>query len=214
MDASPRFLENPFQQRITLPDRFRVIREQPITRSSIMTDFTLYTPENASGHSKELLEALHKKNGFVHNLFAYMAEAPTTIDAYLALNEQVAKTSLSPAQQQVALLAASVENGCDFCTVAHRAIGKMKGASVQTLTALASHSEIADAKDRALATFTQTIVKTRGRPSATEIQAFLGAGFTRQQILEVILIVSIKTLSNYINHLTKPEPNEELLAAL
>lgn len=179
-----------------------------------MTDFTFYTPENASGHAKELLEALHKKNGFVHNLFAYMAEAPTTIDAYLALNEQVAKTSLSPAQQQVALLAASVENECSFCTVVHRAIGKMKGASVQTLTELASHSGITDAKDRALAAFTQTIVKTRGRPNKAEIQSFLDADFTKQQILEVILIVSIKTLSNYINHLTKPEPNKEVLAML
>jgi len=39
-------------------------------------------------------------------------------------------------------------------------------------------------------------------------------GFTKQQILEVILIVSIKTLSNYINHLTNPEPNKELLDML
>ena len=90
----------------------------------------------------------------------------------------------------------------------------MKGASVQTLTELASHSGITDAKDRALAAFTQTIVKTRGRPNKAEIQSFLDADFTKQQILEVILIVSIKTLSNYINHLTKPEPNKEVLAML
>lgn len=179
-----------------------------------MTDFTFHTPENTTGHTKELLEGLRKRNGFVHNLFAYMAEAPTTVEAYLALNELVSKTSLSPAQQQVALLAVSVENGCEFCTVVHRAIGKMKGASVQTLTALASHSGIADIKDRALAAFTQTIVKKRGRPSEAEIQSFLDTGFTRQQILEVILIVSIKTLSNYINHLTNPEPNKEVLAML
>ena len=179
-----------------------------------MTDFTFYTPENTTGHTKELLEGIRKGYGFIPNLFAYMAEAPTTVEAYLALNDLVSKTSLSPAQQQVALLAVSVENDCEFCTVAHRAIGKMKGASVQTLTSIASHSEIADAKDRALATFTQTIVKKRGRPSEAEIQAFLGADFSRQQILEVILIVSIKTLSNYINHLTKPEPNKELLASI
>lgn len=179
-----------------------------------MTDFTFHTPENTTGHTRELLEGLRKRNGFIHNLFAYMAEAPTTVEAYLALNEQVSKTSLSPAQQQVALLAASVENDCEFCTVVHRAIGKMKGASTQSLTAIASRSEIADAKDRALATFTQTIVKTRGRPNESEIHAFLGVGFTKQQILEVILIVSIKTLSNYINHLTNPEPNKEVLAML
>lgn len=179
-----------------------------------MTDFTFYTPENTTGPTKELLQGIRKGYGFIPNLFAYMAEAPTTVEAYLALNDLVSKTSLSPAQQQVALLAVSVENGCEFCTVAHRAIGKMKGANVQSLSALASHSEIADAKDRALATFTKILVGKRGRATEADIQAFLDAGYTKQQILEVILIVSIKTLSNYINHLTQPEANKELLAAI
>lgn len=179
-----------------------------------MTDFTFHTPENTTGHTKELLEGIRKDYGFIPSLFAYMAEAPTTVEAYLALNDLVSKTSLSAAQQQVALLAVSVENDCEFCTVAHRAIGKKKGANVQTLTALASHAEIADVKDRALATFTQAIVKKQGRPGDAEINAFLSEGFTKQQILEVILIVSIKTLSNYINHLTQPEPNKELLGMI
>jgi uncharacterized peroxidase-related enzyme len=179
-----------------------------------MTGFTFHTPETTSGHARDLLEGIRKGYGFIPNLFAYMAEAPTTVEAYLKLNELVSKTSLSPAQQQVALLAVSVENDCEFCTVAHRAMGKKNGASVQTLAALASQSKIADVKDSALAAFTQAIVKTRGRPDEAEIQAFLGAGFSRQQILEVILIVSIKTLSNYINHLTHPQPNKELLAMI
>lgn len=179
-----------------------------------MVNFTFHTLENASGQIKELLSGIQKGYGFVPNLFGYMAEAPTTVQAYLALNDLVSKTSLTPAQQQVALLAVSVENGCDFCSVAHRAVGKMKGANVQTLTAVATHSEIANATDKALVTFTQAVVETRGRPTDEEVQSFLNAGFTKQQILEVVLIVSIKTLSNYINHLTKPEPNEELLAAI
>ena len=54
-------------------------------------------------------------------------------------------------------------------------------------------------------------LKKQGRPGDAEINAFLSEGFTKQQILEVILIVSIKTLSNYINHLTQPEANKELL---
>ena len=179
-----------------------------------MTDFTFHTPENTTGHTKELLEGIRKDYGFIPSLFAYMAEAPTTVEAYLALNDLVSKTSLSAAQQQVALLAVSVENDCEFCTVAHRAIGKKKGANVQTLTALASHAEVAAVKDRALATFAQAIVKKQGRPGDAEINAFLSEGFTKQQILEVILIVSIKTLSNYINHLTQPEPNKELLGMI
>lgn len=176
-----------------------------------MTDFTFYSHENTTEQAKKLLLDIKRGYGFIPNMFGYMAEAPTTIEAYLALNALVAKTSLSAAQQQVALLAVSVENDCDFCVVAHRAIGRMKNANPQTITALVTHTEIIDFQDRALAKFAIAVTKSRGQQSEATNKAFLDAGFTKQQILEVILIVSIKTLSNYINHLTKPEPNKELL---
>jgi len=176
-----------------------------------MTDFTFYTMENASQPVQEIFSSIQQTYGFIPNLFAYMAEAPTTLKAYLALNALVSETSLSPAQQQVALLAVSVENKCDFCSVAHHATGKMKKASENTLTSVIAQTEIIDPQDRALVTFAQAVTKNRGNPGEAEIDAFLNAGFTKQQILEVILIVSIKTLSNYINHLTQPEPNQELI---
>lgn len=180
----------------------------------IMVGFTYYTPENTSGQTKELLASIQKNYGFLPGLFAYMAESPVTVEAYLALNDLVAKTSLSPAQQQVAFLAVSVENGCSFCTVAHRAVGKMKKANAQTLAALSAHEKVNDPQDAALAGFAQSVTKNRGRPSEDETQAFLDAGFTKQQIFEIILIVAIKTISNYSNHFTKPEPNKELLGML
>lgn len=176
-----------------------------------MTDFTFYTLENAPQPVQEIFSGIQKTYGFIPNLFAYMAEAPAALKAYLALNELVSETSLSAAQQQVALLAVSVENECDFCTVAHHAIGKMQKANEDTLTSTRAQTEINDPQDRALVAFAQAVTKNRGNLSEAEIDAFLNAGFTKQQILEVILIVSIKTLSNYINHLTKPQPNQELI---
>ena len=35
------------------------------------------------------------------------------------------------------------------------------------------------------------------------VDQFLAAGFTREQVLEVVAGVSVKTLSNYANHLLK-----------
>ena len=179
-----------------------------------MAEFTFHTSENSSGKRRELLEGIEKGYGFLPNLFAYMVEAPEAVEAYLKLNELVARTSLSGSQQQVALLAASVENACGFCSVAHRAMGKAKGANPQTLAALADDAPIDHPQDRALVDFTRTLIRTRGNPSEEQLQAFLAAGFSKQQIFEVILIVAIKTLSNYSNHLTHPEPNKELLAML
>ena len=179
-----------------------------------MSEFIFHTQENTSGQTKALLEGIQQGYGFVPNLFAYMAEAPTTIEAYLAMNELIAKGSFSPAQQQVALLAVSKENGCDFCITAHRAIGKMNKANQQTLDAIHSEAVIDDASDRALVTYARKVVKQRGYVSDEDIKEFIAAGFTRQAVLEIVLIVSIKTLSNYINHITEPEANNELLEML
>lgn len=179
-----------------------------------MKDFKFYTPENTSGHTKELLDGVRKAYGFSPNLYAYMAEAPVTIEAYLSLDKLVTKTSFTPAQQQIALLAASVENECKFCIAAHHAIGKMKGASANTLKEISEKTKVKDAKDKVLADFTQSVVKTRGKPPESAVQEFLDVGYTKQQTLELILIVATKTLSNYINHFTNPEPNQELLEML
>ena len=179
-----------------------------------MIQFKFHTAEEAQGESKDLLLGIKNQFGFIPNMFAYMAEAPTTIHAYLQLNELVSKTSFTVSEQQVALLAVSVENECGFCVVAHRAIGKMKNANVQSLTAIAENTEIVDSKERALATFVRTVVKTKGKPTDLDVEQFLNAGFTKQQVFESMLIVSIKTLSNYINFLVKSEPNKELLGLL
>jgi len=179
-----------------------------------MTTFTEHNTENTQGETKALLESIKSGYGFVPNLFGLMAEAPTTVQAYLQLNDLLAKTSIPMPQLQVALLAASIENDCEFCRVAHRAIGKKMGANTESLTALNEGKEIVDAKDKAIAEFTKAVVQHRGWVPESDTNKFLAAGYTKQQILEVVLVVTIKTLSNYSNHFTKPEANPELLAML
>jgi uncharacterized peroxidase-related enzyme len=176
--------------------------------------FTFYTPANASPDAKVLLEKIQSAYGFIPNLFAYMAEAPSTINAYLYLNELIAKSSLTPAQAQLSLWITSIENDCEFCRVAHQAFAKKFGLKSQTYEAVLHQQTIECSADAALVNFTRAVVQKRGLLSDADLSAFLNAGFTKQQIMEVILIVSIKTLSNYINHLTQPEVNPEVLALL
>ncbi|MGI9275517.1 MAG: carboxymuconolactone decarboxylase family protein [Endozoicomonas sp.] len=179
-----------------------------------MTVFKHHTIETASEPGKQVLEGVQKGYGFIPNLFGYMVESPVTVEAYLHLTKLLDKTSLTPAQAQVAMLAASVVNECSFCTVAHRAIGKLSGASQQTLDALASGAEIEDDSDRALVTIVNAIVTRRGWLQENDLQTFFAAGFEQKHVLDLILCVTIKTLSNYSNHITRPEPNPELLAML
>ena len=179
-----------------------------------MTEFTFYTPDNAEGEAKEVLQNVQNKYGFVPNLFAYMAEAPYTIEAYAMLTELLNKTALSAAHQQIALLAVSVYHQCDFCRVAHQAFGKAAKANPQTLAAIIEGGEIENARDRALVDMVIAIVENRGWVDDAQLQVFFDADFEKRNVYDLILITTIKTLSNYSNHLTKPAANEQLLAMI
>lgn len=47
----------------------------------------------------------------------------------------------------------------------------------------------------------RTMVAKRGLPDRSEVDAFLAAGYSERQILEIVLAIAVKTLSNYANHL-------------
>ncbi len=179
-----------------------------------MKQFTFYTLDNAEGDNKVILDKVQNKYGFIPNLFGYMAEAPYTIDAYAYLNQMLEKSDLTPAQQQIALLTVSHYHDCHFCTTAHRAFGKMNKSNPQTISAIMMNEEIDDTKDRAMVKFIVKTLDKRGWVDNDDLLAFYDAGFSRRNVYDLILVISIKTLSNYANHLTKPEPNPEIISML
>ena len=179
-----------------------------------MSEFTFYTLENATGEAKETLQGVQDKYGFIPNLFGYMAEAPYTIDAYGFLDGLLEKTDLTPAQRQIGLLTVANYHECGFCRVAHQAFSKMSGAKSQTVQAILAGTKIEDAKDRTLVETLLAIVEGRGAISEEQLNLFFDAGFSRRNVYDLILIATIKTLSNYSNHINKPEPNEQLLSML
>ena len=175
-----------------------------------MSGFQLHTPESAPEQARALLQGARDKMGFVPNLYAHLAGAPAALEAYFGLSAQFDKTSFNPVERQVILLAVSVENGCEFCVAAHSMIARrMAKAPDAVVDALRDRETIPEARLQALATFTRAMVRERGLVAEVPLQAFLKAGFTHQQALEVVLGVTMKTLSNYANHLTKTQTNAE-----
>ena len=175
-----------------------------------MSEFTLHTPESAPEAARAMLQGAQKQMGFVPNLYANLANAPAALEAYFGLSAQFDKTSFTPVERQVVLLAASVENGCEFCVAAHSMMArKVAKAPDAVVDALRNRTVVPDARLQALAAFTRTMVKERGWVIGAPLEAFLKAGFTHQQALEVVLGVTMKTLSNYANHLTSTQTNEQ-----
>ncbi len=177
----------------------------------MMSLFQSMTPESAPPESQPLLKEVERTLGFIPNLYSHLAAVPHALKGYVALYSQFEKTSLTPVERQVVMLAASVENADEFCVAAHSHVAThLVGMEPKLLEQLRSGGPLSDSRLDALATFTREIVRLRGWAQDMPLAAFLGAGFTLQQALEVTLGVTAKTLSNYANHLMRTELNPSL----
>ena len=165
-----------------------------------MADFTIHTKNSAPKASKDLLEIAQAKYGFIPNLMGEMAEAPSLLKAYLTVGEALEASSLTAQEQQVVILTVSYLNECSYCMTAHSAVAKMVGLPDDEIDALREGQPMSDAKLEAMRTFTGILVEKRGWASDEDIAAFLTAGYTRAQVLEVILGIAFKTMSNFTNH--------------
>jgi uncharacterized peroxidase-related enzyme len=141
--------------------------------------------------------------GFVPNMYGVMANSPGLLDTYVHGYERFRSLSgFTPAEQEVVLLAVSCENGCTYCVAAHSFIAdKLSGVPEAVTDAIRDGQPIPDVRLAALHDFTRIMVTKRGLPDKADVDAFLAAGYSERQILEIVLAIAVKTLSNYANHL-------------
>lgn len=173
-----------------------------------MAKFQLHTPETAPDGSRDFISGVNKKMGFVPSLYAVFAENPAVLNAYNQLSDQLGQSGLSPLEQQVVTIAASVENECHFCVAAHTTISEGAGLDLDVIYAVREDRPIADLKLEALRVFTKKTVIDRGFVSDADVDAFLSAGYTRANVLAVILGVALKVISNYTNHVAETPVDE------
>ncbi len=166
-----------------------------------MTDFNAYTIETAPEASRPTLEGVKGAFGFVPNLQAHMAESPQLLAGYSALWDLFSKSSLTAHEQQVVYLTSNFENECHYCMAGHTTLAKMQKMDPAVIDALRAGAPLPDKRLEALHRFATEVVRNRGWVSDTEIEAFLAAGYTRRNVLEVVLGVATKVMSNYTNHI-------------
>ena len=164
--------------------------------------FTIHTIESAPDASKPLLEKSLANFGMIPNFHAVIAEAPAALEAYMKLHELFMQTSFTSTEQHIVWMTINTENECHYCIPAHIMLATMGNVDEQIINAVKNKTAIKDAKLEALRTFTIAIVQKRGNVSEDEIQSFYDAGYSKQNVIEVILCLSQKVLSNYSNHIT------------
>jgi uncharacterized peroxidase-related enzyme len=169
-----------------------------------MTAFVQHTLDSAPDASKPVLASTASAYGFLPNLHATLAESPVALQALDSLFALIASSGLTPQEQQVAMLAVSVFNGCEYCVAGHSYVAQSVQVDGGAVQALRQGRPIAgDARLQALRSFTEAVLRGHGRAGADALAAFSAAGFTHRNALEVVTIVAAKVLSNYANNLAR-----------
>jgi uncharacterized peroxidase-related enzyme len=165
-----------------------------------MSNFTIPTREEVSANNQVIFDQLQKSLGFVPNLYAYYAKSKTALPDYLALQNR--KSTLRAKEREIINLVVSQINNCLYCLSAHTVLGKMQGFSEAQILEIRAGSASFDAKFDALVKFTTSTVLNRGRADENTKKAFFEAGYTEANLIDAVIVIGDKTISNYIHNLT------------
>lgn len=165
-------------------------------------DLPVLTLENAPPEARVVLERAKQQVGMVPNMYGCMAHIPGLLETYLFGYDRFRREAgFTKQEQEVIFLAVSLENRCRYCVAAHSYLADTQSAVARSVTdAIRQDREIPDPQLSALATFTRTMVRTRGRPTQADLAALHAEGYTDRHVLAIILAIGVKTLSNFTNH--------------
>ena len=173
-----------------------------------MHEFTIHTAASAPPGSKEPLASLEQRIGFIPNLAGTMAASPALIGGFVRLQQSLQATTLIGLEREVVGLTVSYENACTWSMAAHSTFAKGQGASDEVLAALRSGQELPDARLQALHAFTRRLLRTRGHLDAGDAEALLEAGYTTEQLFEVIAQAAYTSMANWAANVTDPPVDE------
>lgn len=177
-----------------------------------MSKFQVPSKSEVSQSNQAIFDQLEKGLGFVPNLYAYYAKNDTALADYLALQNR--KSTLKAKEREVINLVVSEYNACHYCQSAHTVLGKMNGFTEDQILEIRGGRASFDAKLDALAQFTLAVSASKGVVSEAAKTAFFNAGYTEANMIDVVIIIGDKTISNYINNLTNIPIDFPLAVAL
>ena len=162
--------------------------------------FSVPTREEVSANNQAIFDNLKKAIGFTPNLYAYFAKSETALGDYVAFQNR--KSTLRAKEREVINLVTSQINGCRYCQSAHTAIGKMNGFTDEQVLEIRTGAASWDSKLDALAKFAASVVENKGRATTDSKEAFFDAGYTEANLVDVVIVIGDKIISNYIHNLT------------
>ena len=169
-----------------------------------MSNYPIHTIASAPEQSKPVLEQLQQAFGVIPNLAAAIANSPKLATAFLAVFQQVHSSSLTEQEIQIVLLTDAVANSCTYAVAFHTALALKAEVSSEETNVIRERRAPRTQRFAALSNLAKTLIEKRGHLSDQELESFIAAGITNEQILEVITVVAASTIANYAGNVSNP----------
>ncbi|WP_326569470.1 carboxymuconolactone decarboxylase family protein [Amycolatopsis rhabdoformis] len=166
-----------------------------------MPHFPEHTAETAPPAARRALAATEAQFGSLPAAVARLATSPELLNGFLKLSTLFETTTLSPLERETLILVVATRNSCHFCVALHTAKLVHLDAPAPLISALRSSTPLPDPRLEALRLFVLSALATTGAVPPADLDAFLTAGYTPRQALEVVLGIGTYTLSTFANRL-------------
>ncbi len=155
-----------------------------------------------------MFEAVKGKYGFVPNLIREMAKSAAVARAYLAGQDAMAGASLSAPEQQLVQLAVAVYNECQYCRAARRMTSRMAGIAQSEIDLVEKGALPEGRRLRGLVLAAWHVLDTRGWLGGFDLASLEADCIDRGQLYEIVALVGLKTISNFVNHIAQTPIDE------
>lgn len=172
-----------------------------------MCNFTVHTLE-AAKECQQQLGSVGNARGIQPILVSVMTEPSAICEGYHTLAEIFDDSDLNETERQIVLLTNHRLNDLAVANMDRQIASQMQGLSVEISAALRNETAIPNLKLESLRIFVEKNNLSGWWPKESDINDFLAVGYTRQTIIDVMIIrAGLKILSNYTNHVAKQATN-------
>ena len=177
-----------------------------------MPAFTKPSLHCAPQAALDTLEKAREFYGYLPNLLLSMSPAPVLAKGYLELSGLAEQMDLTSRERQLVMLTVSRHHHCGYCIAGHSVKGEQQGLSPALIEAIREEEPVSHPKLAILREFTLKMVASHGGIEQPDLEAFLRAGYSQANALEVIALIGLKVMSNYTNRLVGTDTDDVNMA--
>ncbi|SPB14463.1 peroxidase-like protein [Caballeronia novacaledonica] len=169
-----------------------------------MSRTTTLNTEQVPADSKPTLDAFSKNIGFTPNMMASFAQSPIAFNAWATLLGSLSKVLDVKTRDSIGLAVSEV-NGCNYCLTVHSFTAEHMAKLPSDEIILARRGHATDPKRDAAVQFARKVIETRGQVSDADLNAVRDAGYTDANVMEIVALVAMYSLTNFFNNVFDPD---------